>query len=86
MDPKPIGERHPVIVGTPNEARRWAQANGRNLHDVTVADRVRRLIGRSGPDTHLIIMPSYWQMPDHFLRRVEVQILQDHGATVQWED
>lgn len=86
MDPKPIGERHPVVIGTPTEARHWAEANGQSVLSVTVADRVRRLIGRSGPDTHLIIMPSYWSMPDHYLRRVEVQILQAEGATVQWED
>jgi hypothetical protein len=86
VDSKPISERHPVVIGTPAEARRWAEANGRSLPNITVADRVRRLIGRSGPDTHLIIMPSYWTMPDHFLRRVEVQMLQAEGATVQWED
>ena len=85
MDQEPVNGRAVIIVGTAGEARRWATRNDRNPGELTVADRSRRLIGRAGADTHLVVMPSYWTMPDFFVRRIEVAMLIDEGATVQWE-
>lgn len=76
-------ERHQVLIGADYEARRYAQAHGLP-EQVRVATEPGHLWGLRAEATHLVLLPTYQDLKNHWLLQVEVRLLERRGATVEW--
>lgn len=46
-------------------------------------DRVRPLLNLNPATTHLVLSPSFWRLPHHYLLNAAVSVLLQRGATVE---
>ena len=73
-----------ILGGSASQATSWAESKDIALANVWCVAKPRQLLHFDPATTHLVIMPGYWDLPNHSLYKVEVEMMHRKGATLEW--
>lgn len=77
-------ERLVYMVGAIDHAHSYADQRGIPRRAYRVVNSPRSLAGRRPDDCWVIMLPSFWALPQHFMLVEAVRFLERGGATVEW--
>lgn len=78
MGAEPVDARWPVVVGRPDDVWEWARQQSCTI--VTRPDQLHQL---SAGNVHILLLPSWRELPQFLLMQVEIMFLERKGATVE---